>query len=157
MSQVLNVVTVRLVGESAHTMTALEHSLRSRKLPFPIRLVNFREENLRLGLSEEILLPPGVLLLGVGSEVHSRQNSLACLPLCVLLCPTLCDFTDVACQAPLSMGFFPAGILEWVAISYTPGDLPDPGIVPGSLVSLALAGIFFTTEPPRKPHRTVSV
>ena len=29
------------------------------------------------------------------------------------------------------------------------GDLPDPGIEP---VSPALAGGFFTTEPPGKPH-----
>ena len=29
---------------------------------------------------------------------------------------------------------------------YAPRDLPDPGIEPKSLVSLALAGRFFTTE-----------
>ena len=28
----------------------------------------------------------------------------------------------------------------------TPGDLPDPGIEPASLASLALAGTFFTTS-----------
>ena len=27
----------------------------------------------------------------------------------------------VACQAPLSMGFFQAGTLEWVAISFSRG------------------------------------
>ena len=32
-----------------------------------------------------------------------------------------------------------------------PGDLPHPGIKPASLESPALAGIFFTTEPPGKP------
>ena len=32
-----------------------------------------------------------------------------------------------------------------------PGDLPDPGIEPASLASPALAGSFFTTEPPGKP------
>ena len=31
------------------------------------------------------------------------------------------------------------------------GNLPDPGIEPVSPVSLALAGGFFTTEPPGKP------
>ena len=31
-----------------------------------------------------------------------------------------------------------------------PEDLPDPGIEPVSLVSSALAGGFFTTEPPGK-------
>ena len=33
----------------------------------------------------------------------------------------------VACQAPLSMGFPQAKILEWVAISFSRG-LSDPGI-----------------------------
>ena len=32
-----------------------------------------------------------------------------------------------------------------------PGDLPDAGIEPESLASLALAGGFFTTAPPGKP------
>ena len=50
----------------------------------------------------------------------------------------------VACQVPLSMIFFQARILEWVAISYS-RDLPDPGIKPTSLVSSALAGGFLTT------------
>ena len=36
-------------------------------------------------------------------------------------------------------------ILEGVP---TPGDLPNPGIEPASPVSPALAGRFFTTEPP---------
>ena len=33
----------------------------------------------------------------------------------------------------------------WVAMSSSPGDLPDPGIEPGSLKFPALAGEFFTT------------
>ena len=37
--------------------------------------------------------------------------------------------------------------LEWVAFPL-PGDLPDPGIEPGSPT---LAGGFFTTVPPGKP------
>ena len=40
-----------------------------------------------------------------------------------------------------------ARILEWVAIS-SPEDLPNPGTELESLVSPALAGGFFTTEPP---------
>ena len=35
----------------------------------------------------------------------------------------------------------------------SPGDLPDPGIEPGSP---ALAGGCFTTEPPRKPFEQQS-
>ena len=51
---------------------------------------------------------------------------------------------DVACQAPLSMGLSQQEY--WSGLSFpTPGDLPDPGIEPTSLVSPALTGRFFTT------------
>ena len=50
------------------------------------------------------------------------------------------------------MGFFQARILEWVAIP-SPGDLPDPGI---ELSSTALAGGFFSTEPPEKARTQYS-
>ena len=41
----------------------------------------------------------------------------------------------------------------WSGLSFpTPGDLPDTGIKPKSLVSPALVGGFFTTEPPGKPY-----
>ena len=46
---------------------------------------------------------------------------------------------DVACQASLSMGFSRQE-------SPSPGDLPDPGIEPKSLMSPSLAGGFFTTS-----------
>ena len=53
----------------------------------------------------------------------------------------------VAHQAPLPMEFFKQEY--WSVLPFpTPGDLPDPGIEPMSLVSPALAGGFFTTEPP---------
>ena len=40
----------------------------------------------------------------------------------------------------------------WSGLPFPPpGDLPYPGIKPTSLVSLALAGRFFTTVPPGKP------
>ena len=53
----------------------------------------------------------------------------------------------VARQAPLSMEFFNQEY--WSGLPFpTPGDLPDPGIKPGSP---ALAGGFLTTEPPGKP------
>ena len=50
----------------------------------------------------------------------------------------------VTCQAPVH-GILQARILEWAAISFS-RDLPDPGIEPTSLLSLALAGGFFTTS-----------
>ena len=37
----------------------------------------------------------------------------------------------------------------------SPGDLFDPGIKPTSLVSLALAGGFFSATPPGKPVMNV--
>ena len=48
----------------------------------------------------------------------------------------------VAHQDPLSMGFPQARILEWVAILSPPGDLPNPGVEPTSLVFPALVGGF---------------
>ena len=46
---------------------------------------------------------------------------------------------------------FPARIL-WSRLPFpNPGDLPNPGIEPASLMSPALAGRFFTTEPPGIP------
>ena len=51
----------------------------------------------------------------------------------------------VAGQAPLSMGF--SRQEYWIGLPFpTPGDLPDPGIEPISLMSPALAGGFFTTN-----------
>ena len=54
-------------------------------------------------------------------------------------------------QAPLPMGF--PRQEHWSGLPFpSPGDLPDPGIQPGSPAS---AGGFFTTEPPGKPpHRS---
>ena len=53
-------------------------------------------------------------------------------------------------QAPLCMGF--PRQEYWSRLPFpTPGDLPDPGIEPWSLVSPALAGKFFTAELPRNP------
>ena len=52
----------------------------------------------------------------------------------------------VAHQAPLSMAF--PRQEYWSGLPFPPpGDLPDPGIEPASP---ALAGRFFTTEPPGK-------
>ena len=52
-----------------------------------------------------------------------------------------------SCQAPLSMGF--PRQEHWRDLPFpSPGNLPDPGTEP---MSPALAGGFFTTEPPGKP------
>ena len=55
----------------------------------------------------------------------------------------------VAHQAPLSMGFFRQE--HWNGLPFPPpGDLPHPGIEPVPSVFPALAGGFFTPEPPGK-------
>ena len=49
-------------------------------------------------------------------------------------------------QAPLSVGFF--RLEYWTGLPFpSPGNLPDPGIKP---MFHALAGGFFSTEPPGK-------
>ena len=56
--------------------------------------------------------------------------------MCVL-CPTVCDPTDLAYQAPLSMGF--PRQEYWSGLPFLPpGDLPDPGIEPMFPVAPAL-------------------
>ena len=53
----------------------------------------------------------------------------------------------VACEASLSMGF--SWQEYWSGLPFPPPVyLPNPGIEP---MSLALAGVFFTTEPPENP------
>ena len=64
-----------------------------------------------------------------------------------LLCPTLCDPMTVVHQLPLPMGFPKQKYWSGMPLP-SPGDLPKPGF---KLASLALAGRFFTTEPPGKP------
>ena len=54
---------------------------------------------------------------------------------------------SIALQVPLSMGS--PRQEYWSGLPFPPpGDFPDPGIEP---TSPALAGRFFTTEPPEKP------
>ena len=66
-------------------------------------------------------------------------------------CPILCDPVDCSPAAPLSVEF--SRQEYWRGLPFpTPGDLPDPGIEPASLVSPALAGRSFTTGPPGKPN-----
>ena len=53
-------------------------------------------------------------------------------------------------QAPPSMAF--PRQEYWSGLPFPPaGDLPNPGVEPTSLMSLALAGRFLTTVPTRKP------
>ena len=78
---------------------------------------------------------------------HCQKHNL--LLLSRRLSHVLLFYNPMDCSPPGSSvhGISQARILEWVAISFS-RDLPDPGIEP---MSPALAGRFFTTEPPGKP------
>ena len=54
----------------------------------------------------------------------------------------------VACEAPLSLRFPRQEFWSGLPFSH-PRNLPDPGIKP---ISPALAGVFFSAEPPKKPN-----
>ena len=73
-----------------------------------------------------------------------------CMLSCVQLSATL---WTIAHQIPLSMGFSQQEYGSGLPFP-SPGDRPHPGIKPMSPVSIALAGGFFTTEPPEKYHVT---
>ena len=85
-----------------------------------------------------------------GSSVHGifQARILVCVCVCVKslqLCPTFCDPKTVV------LGDSPSEKTEeyWSGLLFpSPGDLPDLGIEPASP---ALAGRFFTSEPPGKP------
>ena len=83
------------------------------------------------------------LHLALWLELVSQGVYIVCFPLlsCVWLFVT--PWT-VAHQAPLSMGFSRQKYWSRLPIP-TPGDFPDPGIKPTSLVSCT-SGAFFTTS-----------
>ena len=63
-------------------------------------------------------------------------------------CPALCNPMDCS-QADSSIhGIFQPRILEWIVFP-SPGDLPDPGIEPGSP---ALQADSLLSEPPGEPY-----
>ena len=85
---------------------------------------------------------PFVYLRSISECCHMAVCVCVCLLSYLLLLATL--WTKPA--RLLCPWDFPARILEWVAISSSRG-FPDPGTQP---TSIALAGGFFTTEPPKE-------
>ena len=62
----------------------------------------------------------------------------------------------VACWAALSMGISRQEYQSGLPC-LSPGDLPDPGIKPASLISPELAGEFLLLVPPGKPSESRAV
>ena len=82
--------------------------------------------------------------------MESSLDVRACMLSCSVLSQLFATPWTVAHQALLSMEF--SRQEYWNGLSFpSPGDLPNPGIEPASVESPALAGRFFTTEPPGKP------
>ena len=70
------------------------------------------------------------------------------------LCPTLCDSMDCSLLCSSVHGF--SRQEYWSGLPFPPpGDLPDPGIGPTSLMSPALSGGFFTTSTTWEAHMQV--
>ena len=63
-------------------------------------------------------------------------------------CPTLFDPMDCSPAGSSIHGIFQARVLEWGAIAFSPGYIPDPGIEPASP---ALKAYSLLSVPPRKP------
>ena len=91
---------------------------------------------------------------------HHEMMNLKCIssnfrvPVCVCSvarsCPTVCDPMDCSLPGSLTMGYPKQEYWNRLQFS-TPGDIPNSGIEAPSPEMPALAGLFFTTEPPGKP------
>ena len=83
----------------------------------------------------------------VGTYIHTCVYVLRCFSCDQLL---VTPWT-VACQAPLSMGFFRQKY--WTRLPFpSPGNLSNPGIKPMSLASPAPLADSLPSEPPGEPH-----
>ena len=100
------------------------------------------------GLLLEAMEPPGVCY-GSSTKARFTEGHLLLLISGYIVSDSVTPWTVVH-QAPLSMGF--PRQEYWSGFPCPPsGDLPNPGIEPASPEFPALAGGFFTTEPPGKP------
>ena len=71
-------------------------------------------------------------------------------------CSTLTTPWTVACQAPLSMGFFRQEYWNGLPCPL-PGDLLNPGTELASLKSPALAGRFFTSSATKNGRTLIGI
>ena len=79
---------------------------------------------------------------------HGQEGHVKVKVLVALLClPTLCNPMDWSLPGYSVQGILQARILEWVAISFSRGSIPDPGIEPRSP---ALQTDSLPSEPPGK-------
>ena len=105
-------------------------------------ILNFVEEIIK-SVFRYGAAPPNTRLTG---DPENKILNTSALCICMFLVdqsrPTLCDPMDWIPPGSSVHEIFQARIMESVAISLSPGDLPDPGIKSTSLVSPALVGGF---------------
>ena len=80
-----------------------------------------------------------------------RLQAFCCCCLVTKFYPTVCVPMDSSPPGFSVHGLSQARILEWVAISFSRGSSQPRDQTLTSLMSPALAGGFFITEPPEKP------
>ena len=115
---------------------------RKREEKDPLQTPNPSELSNANSLRPHTSKPPGQS----GSRCWGMRE---CEMLVARSCLTPATPRTVARQAPLSMGF--SRQEYWSGLLFPPpGNLPDPGIEPGSLRSPALADGFFTTSATRE-------
>ena len=85
-----------------------------------------------------------MLILPIQNKTTAYSSHAFCLLSCFSRVWLFEILFTIAHQAPLSMGF--SRQEYWKGLPFCPpGDLPDPGIKPGSCLSPSLAGEFFAT------------
>ena len=95
-----------------------------------------------------------VFVLSIYWSNLPKYNILKCSCSVALVMSSFVSSWTIAWQAPLSMGFSKQEY--WGGLPHPPpGNLSDPGFQPASLVSLALAGRFFTTGTTWEAHTLI--
>ena len=94
--------------------------------------------------------------MSLNSDIFSCVCVCGCVCICVCLRILSHNYLfatpwTVACQVPLPLRFLMKKYSSWLPFP-SPRDLPDAGTKPMSLVSLTLAGRFFTTVLLGKPY-----
>ena len=90
-----------------------------------------------------------IIIKSLFKKKKQNEKHSACTLSCSVVSDSFQTLWTAACHAPPTMGF--SSQKYWSGLPFpSPGDLPNLGMEP---VSPALAGRFFTTEPPRKPQK----
>ena len=110
---------------------------------FALAFGSFRKKNVLIVIDTGTFLFQNIYLelFDIDARVHAKL---------LQLCQLFVTLWTIACQTPLSTGFLRQEYWSGL-LSPSPGDLPDPGIEPASLMSLALAGRFFITSTDWRP------